>query len=120
MLKGFNWSIVTSIRYLKIAIYALMLAGIIWVGVFLNNNLYKPITQAGEIAELKAKVALITVNKKELMSILELIAKNKELPANSWEAIADPFVADHLPPPPPAPTDEATTPPSGATIPQGE
>ena len=91
MFKYPHPSIVSAVRYTKIIITLLMLTGLVWVALFLHNNLYKPITQAMITAELKTKVILTTINKKGLAQVIDLIDKNKKLPALDWSSITDPF-----------------------------
>ncbi|KKU47332.1 hypothetical protein A3H10_01875 [Candidatus Uhrbacteria bacterium RIFCSPLOWO2_12_FULL_46_10] len=93
-----NFSVILAVRYAKITIALLMLVGVIWVAFFLYDNLYKPITQAMVTAELKAKVVLTNVNKKELTEVIDLIEKNTKLPTLDWSSLADPFAGNRLPP----------------------
>lgn len=110
-------SFIAAIRYMKIAVIALMAAGFIWLSWFLYENLYKPLTQAIVVAELRAKVALITVNRKDLEAILSFIDKRKQPLLIDWAAIPDPTSAVHIPPPastsPPPPQTPAE---SGSSI----
>lgn len=93
-----NFSVTLTVRYAKITIALLMLVGIMWVVFFLYDNLYKPITQAMVTAELKAKVVLTNINKKELVEVIDLIEKNRKLPLLDWSSIPDPFTVNRLPP----------------------
>lgn len=95
-------SFITVIRYAKVSIIILMAGGFIWMSWFLYDNLYKPLTQAMIVAELKAKVALITVNRKDFEAILAFIDKRKLLPAIDWTMIPDPTSSVHVPLPAPA------------------
>lgn len=103
-------SFIAVIRYAKIAIIIFMASGFVWMSWFLYDNLYKPLTQAMAVAELRAKVALITVNRKDFETILAFIDKQKQLPAIDWAMIPDPTSKIHVPLPAPKSTEPANPP----------
>jgi hypothetical protein len=113
-----NLSLISFIRYSKIAVAILMIAGLVWLAWFLYDNCYKPLTQALFVAELRTHVALKTVDKKGLDEIIALIEKNKQLPNIDWTLLPDPFTPRRSIQPIP-PTDKQPTEPAPATsVPQ--
>ena|SRR3989338_3053471 len=109
-------SLIRAIRYAKVTVIVLMIGGFVWMSWFLYDNLYKPLTQAMVVAELKAKVALITVNRKDFEAIVAVIDKRKKLPVIDWAMIPDPTLNVHVPLP--APTSaESIKPPAEPTPP---
>lgn len=120
MKKKYNIPLLTGIRYAKIGVIIIMLIGFIWIIYFLYQNLYLPLTQAQVVGELKAKVALETVNKKDLEDLLKVMENNKKLPLIDWDTIADPFVKQHLTinlPPPASEAENNAAPASNASPP---
>ena len=93
----FQISLTTLIRYAKAMVAILMTFGIIWIIYFLFQNLYLPLTTATEVAELKANVSLVTVNKRDLDEVIKLLDKNRMAPATNWDTINDPFALIHSP-----------------------
>lgn len=79
------------IRGSKIAISALMVLMFFGTAWFLYRNVYQPLTQATAIAELRAKVALVTVNRQVLTHVLQHIEKKKKVPPVAWDTVQNIF-----------------------------
>jgi hypothetical protein len=92
------------VRYVKVAVVVLMASGLLWLTWFLYRDFYQPLTRALIVAELKARVALTTVNKAELETVIAALERNRTLPLVNWATLANPFAAPATTPAlPPAP-----------------
>ena len=87
----------TLIRYIKITVTVALLAAFLAVTWFLYQNFYLPLTQSAALAELKTKIALITVNKKELENTLTLMNERRKPILIDWNSMRNVFVPSVAP-----------------------
>lgn len=80
------------IRYLKLGVALLMIAGVIFMGFFLKENIYNPLTQAHSITRLKVEVATLSVQKKALQDVLAKIKERQAIFPALLQPINNPFI----------------------------
>ncbi|MFA5954696.1 MAG: hypothetical protein WC817_04130 [Patescibacteria group bacterium] len=74
-----------------VTLMCLIFAAILW---FIYGNVYVPLTQATFLAELQARVALISVNKKDLKDVLDAMSINAKPTAIDWSSARNPFIIE--------------------------
>lgn len=93
---------IAIIRYTKVSVLVLMLLIFIFIFWFLYKQFYQPLTQAVAVAELKAKVALVTINRQELENVLATIESSRKIPDINWPQLRDIFALTNSSPATPA------------------
>lgn len=85
-------SALAIIRYVKLATTGSMLVALLWVGAFLYDNFYHPLTQAAIVAEMKTRIALATVDRRALETVIANTTKRRAGVSIEWASLPDPFV----------------------------
>jgi hypothetical protein len=79
------------VRYAQTTVTGVMVVALLWVGIFLYENFYQPLTRAVVVAELKARVALATVNRQALEQTITAANERRRGLDFAWAELSDPF-----------------------------
>lgn len=96
-------NIVRSIDHI---VMVLLVGGVFWLGFFLYQNFYYPMTQAIATAELRARVASVVVNRERLSNVLKTLAERQTAATTDWSKLPDPFTVRAVPVATPEPSAE--------------